>query len=387
MYLNYGRHEVNDDDVDAVVAVLRSSALTQGNCVPLFEIAVCDIVGAKHGLAMNSATAALHAACLALGLRPGDIVWTVPNTFVASANCALMCGADVDFVDIDDHTFNMCLDQLEDKLISAAKTNRLPKIVIPVDFAGLPADLKRISDLRERYGFKVIEDASHSIGSSIFSMKTGSCEWSDITVFSFHPVKIIAAGEGGMALTNCPSIAKSLRLLRSHGITKEFNDYEVKLSRDWYYEQVLLGYNYRMSDIHASLGLSQLSRLSKNVSERNRLAEIYTDKLSSLPLKFQQIPEGFRSSYHLYVVAPNDTLQISDAEKIFDRFRDAQIQAARHYYPVHLQPFFRRLGFREGYCPVAERHGNTSITLPLFPTLNHNEQEKVVDVLYRYFGK
>lgn len=385
MSLNYGKHEISDIDIEAVVEVLRSGPLTQGEVVPKFEQAVCQHVGAKYGVAVNSATAALHSACLALGLGSGDIMWTVPNTFVSTANCGLMCGAEVDFVDIDVGTLNLCPNNLEEKLVKAAKLNKLPKVIISVHFGGLPADQSKLYELKQKYGFKIIEDASHSIGSSIFGVKTGSCKWSDVTVFSFHPVKIITSGEGGMALTNCPVIDKALRLYRTHGITRDFNDYDTKMSRDWYYEQKVLGYNYRMSDIHASLGLSQLSKLDGNLVARNRIAKTYTNCLSSLPLKIQIIPKGFYSSYHLYVIAPKEAVSPSDAEVIFDRLREARIQAARHYYPVHLQPFYQKLGFRRGYCPVAELHGFTSISLPIFPALLENDQSRVLEVIHTHF--
>jgi len=379
----YGRQDVDQSDLDAVMAVLRSDFLTQGPAVPRFERAVAERVNAKHAVAANSATAALHLACLALNLSSGDCLWTVPNTFVASANCGRYCGADVDFVDIDPQTWNMDVVELERKLIRAAKERRLPKIVVPVHFAGQPTDQRAIWELSRKFGFKILEDASHSIGASRESEPVGSCRWSDITVFSFHPVKIITSGEGGMALTNDDSLATRMMLLRSHGITR---DPELLLESQseggpWRYEQQVLGFNYRMTDIHAALGASQLKRLDRYVERRNVLAQRYDRAFQNLPLQLPIVSPNSRSAFHLYVVRIDLADVAKSRKRIFDALRAKQIGVNVHYTPVHLQPYYRSLGFGEGQFPQAEAYGASAITMPLYPTMTELQQDTVISAV------
>jgi UDP-4-amino-4,6-dideoxy-N-acetyl-beta-L-altrosamine transaminase len=373
----YGRHKISQDDIDAVVSVLRSDWLTQGPAVPAFEKIVAAKAGAKHGVAVNSATSALHIACLALGLGPGDRLWTVPNTFVASANCGLYCGAEVDFVDIEPDTGNIDIDALKRKLASAKKAHALPKIVIPVHFAGQPPDQEAIAELAAEYGFEVIDDASHAIGASYKDEPVGSCRWSTITVFSFHPVKIITSGEGGMALTNDAELAWRMTMLRSHGITREHDHMESKAPPPWAYEQQMLGFNYRMTDIQAALGSSQMAHLAAWMGRRNALAQRYDDLLKGLPLGLPIVKAERRSSWHLYVV------RIAAARRcdIFTSLRAAGIGVNVHYTPVHLQPYYRRLGFAHGLFPEAEAHGAEAMSLPLFPALTESMQDEVAMTL------
>ncbi|MCU8087195.1 UDP-4-amino-4,6-dideoxy-N-acetyl-beta-L-altrosamine transaminase [Shewanella sp. SM21] len=375
----YGRHDINQDDIDAVLAVLKSDYLTQGPVVPVFEQAVALAVGAKYSVAVNSATSALHIACLALGVERGDLVWTSPITFVASANSALYCGAEVDFVDVAPYTGNMCPKALATKLLLAAEVGTLPKVVIPVHLCGHSCDMQAISALADEYGFKVIEDASHGIGGSYQGHKLGSCEYSDITVFSFHPVKIITSAEGGMAMTNCAELAAKMALYRSHGITKVPEMMLRPDEGDWYYEQHLLGFNYRMTDLHAALGLSQMSRLDNFVTKRNQLADIYEQELAGLRLNVvDPIPDSI-SARHLYMVR----LQHADQRRIvFDTMRRNDIQVHVHYFPVHLQPFYISLGFQTGDFPNAERFYEEILTLPLYPTLDRSELQYIVATLF-----
>jgi UDP-4-amino-4,6-dideoxy-N-acetyl-beta-L-altrosamine transaminase len=386
----YGRQEVSEADIAAVVEVLRSDFLTQGPVIPRFEQAIAAHVGAKHAVALNSATSALHVACAALGLGPGDSLWTVPNTFVASANCARYCGADVAFVDIDPRTWNLSVAALRAKLDEANRGGRLPKIVVPVHFAGQPTEQEAIWELARRYGFRVIEDASHSIGAARNGEPVGSCRWADITIFSFHPVKIITTGEGGMALTNDGELAARMTMLRSHGITRD----PARLSGrsaptadagaqpgppPWYYEQHLLGFNYRMTDIHAVLGLSQFQRLQSNVERRNALARIYAEALRNLPLQLPVVQPENRSAFHLYVVRLKSVAKSHRA--VFEELRASGIGVGLHYTPVHLQPYYRALGFAPGQFPEAERYAGEALTLPLYPTLRAQDQEYVIRAL------
>jgi UDP-4-amino-4,6-dideoxy-N-acetyl-beta-L-altrosamine transaminase len=376
----YGRQSISQEDVDAVVAVLRSDFLTQGPIVPRFEQAVADRVGARHGVAVNSATSALHIACLALGVGPGDVVWTTPNTFVASANCARYCGASVDFVDIDATTWNMSIPALEAKLSAAAAAGRLPKVLIPVHFSGQACDMAAIGALAERYGFKVIEDASHAIGATYRDSRIGDCRYSDIVIFSFHPVKIITTGEGGMALTNDDELAWKMSALRSHGITRDPVRLHNKNAAPWQYEQQMLGYNYRMIDVEAALGLSQLERLEAFVVRRNEIAQRYHRLLQRLPLVLPTIGQDRRSSFHLYVVR----LPARDParhRKVFEALRAAGIGVNLHYTPVHLQPDFVQLGFAPGMFEEAEAYGESAITLPIYPAMTDEDQDRVVDAL------
>ena len=381
MTIPYGRQSISPADIEAVVRVLQSDFLTQGPVVPAFEVAVAQKVGAQHAVAVNSATSALHIACLALGLQPGDLLWTVPNTFVASANCGRYCGADIDFVDIDPLTWNISIARLEEKLIRAKQNGRLPKVVVPVHFGGQPTEQEAIWELAQQYGFKVLEDASHSIGSSRSGEMTGSCRWSDITVFSFHPVKIITSGEGGMALTNDERLAWQMSMLRSHGITREQDRFLNESLGAWYYEQQLLGFNYRMTEIEAALGVSQLSRIDLFVEQRNALAAFYDDALKELPLQVQVIQSGNRSAYHLYVVQLDAQKVPKPHRQIFDELRRAGIGVNVHYMPVHAQPYYRQLGFTEGAFPVAENYGAHALSLPLYPELTREQQIFVVDKL------
>jgi UDP-4-amino-4,6-dideoxy-N-acetyl-beta-L-altrosamine transaminase len=385
----YARQQVNQADIDAVVAVLQADFLTQGPVIARFEQAIASKANASYAVAFNSATSALHAACLALNLRPGDRLWTVPNTFVASANCARHCGAHVDFVDIDPLTWNLSSAELEAKLARARRESALPSVVVPVHFGGQPTEQERIHALGREYGFRILEDASHSLGGERRGEPVGSCRWSDITVLSFHPAKIITSGEGGMALTNDADLAASLLLLRSHGITRDPRRFQRPAAREapgaepeaWYYEQQVLGFNYRLTDIHAALGLSQLDRLEEFVDRRNRLASRYQEMLQDEPLQLPVIQPGNRSAFHLYVVRVKGANGRHNRRQVFDALRRRGIGVNVHYLPVHLQPYYRALGFAEGQFPEAEVHGATAITLPLYPGLTEEQQDEVVSAL------
>lgn len=377
----YGRQDITEDDIEAVVEVLRSDLITQGPVVPEFEEAIAGNVKAKYSVAVNSGTSALHIACIALGLGPGDSLWTVPNTFVASANCGRYCGAEIDFVDIDPLTWNISTERLREKLVLARKEKSLPKVIVPVHFAGQPPEQEEIRELAEEFDFRVLEDASHAIGASRNNEPVGSCRWSDITAFSFHPVKIITTAEGGMALTNDDELYQKMSMLRTHGITRDTGRLERPAQGPWYYEQQQLGFNYRMTDIQAALGLSQLARLEGYVGRRNMLAERYDSELQDLPLKSQAILPGNRSAFHLYVIRlKRDEIRKTHRE-IFDELRNNGIGVNLHYMPVHLQPYYRELGFREGRYPEAEQYGQDAITLPLYPKMSLEEQDYVVTVL------
>lgn len=381
----YGRQDVTDADIQAVVDVLRSDYLTQGPAVPAFEKAVASYCGVEHAIAANSATSALHIACLALGVGKGDIVWTSPITFVASANCALYCGASVDFVDIDFHSYNMSIERLQEKLEQAEKSGRLPKVVIPVHLAGQSCEMKAIHLLSKRYGFKVIEDASHAIGGKYQDMPVGDCRFSDITIFSFHPVKIITTGEGGMAVTNNPQLARKMELLRSHGVTRDPAEMSHAPDGPWYYQQIDLGFNYRMTDIQAALGLSQMSRLDDYVAGRHEIAEKYNDYLadiSGIELP-RQHPDTY-SAWHLYIVRL--TSNSSTHLEIFNSLRRNGVGVNLHYIPVHLQPYYQSLGFKDGNYPEAESYYKEALSLPLYPLLTNQQIEKVVEELKRAIG-
>jgi len=377
----YGRQDISEADIQAVVDVLRSDFLTQGPAVPAFEKAVADYCGAGHAVTVNSATSALHIACLALGVGKGDIVWTSPITFVASANCALYCGADVDFVDIDPRTYNLSTERMAEKLAQAEKSGRLPKVVIPVHLCGQPCDMAGIHALSQRYGFKIIEDASHAIGGKYKGEPIGNCRYSDITVFSFHPVKIITTGEGGMALTNDAQLVKRMQLLRSHGITRDTADMTHAPDGPWYYQQIELGFNYRMTDLQAALGLSQMQRLGEFVTRRHVIAKRYEQLLSALPVITPwQHPDGY-SGLHLYVIR----LKLAEIGKthrqVFEALRAAGIGVNLHYIPVHRQPYYEGLGFKAGYCPEAEQYYAEAISLPMYPNLTEAQQDKVIESL------
>ena len=377
----YGRQDIVQADIDAVIDVLKSDFLTQGPVVPQFEEAVAKKVHAKYAVAVNSATSALHIACLALGLKKGDWLWTSPITFVASANCALYCGAQVDFVDIDPRTYNISPQELERKLILAEREGRLPKIVIPVHFAGQSCDMKAIHALAKKYNIKIIEDASHAIGGKYQEQYIGGCQYSDITVFSFHPVKIITTGEGGMAVTNDESLASKMRLFRSHGITKEVGEMTREPDGPWYYEQIDLGFNYRMTDIQAALGLSQLSRLDQYVQKRREIAEIYNERLSSLPISLPMQNPKTESAFHLYVIRIANESSDKNRRATYDQLLNAGIAANLHYIPVYFHPYYLQQGFRKGYCLNAESYYETALSIPLFPELVARDIDLIVTTL------
>ncbi len=373
----YGRQSIDDDDIAAVVEALRSDFITQGPAIEEFERTVAEYCGVKHAVAVSNGTAALHVAVLAAGLRAGERLWTSPITFVASANCARYVGADVDFVDIDPDTLNLDPVALAEKLERAAAEGTLPKVVIPVHFGGQSCDMDRISELAERYGFTVIEDASHAIGGSWNGDKVGSCARSWMTTFSFHPVKIVTTAEGGMVTTNDEDIAERLKLFRTHGVTRDTSLMRNPSEGGWYYEQVELGYNYRLTDIQAALGTSQMRRIDGFVERRNELAARYAELLSGLPLDVQQVLPAAHSAYHLFVVRLRDESAASRRE-FFDRLREAGIGANVHYIPVHLQPYYRDLGFGPGDFPVAEAYYRRAVTLPLYPAMTDADQDAVV---------
>lgn len=374
----YGRQDITQDDIAAVEEVLRSDFLTQGPAVPRFESSIALYCQASHAVATNSATSALHIACLALGLGPGDWLWTSPITFVASANCGLYCGAQVDFVDIDPVTYNMSAKALADKLAQAEKVGRLPKIVVPVHLCGQSCDMASIHDLAAQYGFHVIEDASHAIGARYQDLPVGDCRYSDIAVFSFHPVKIITTAEGGVATTRSAELASRMALLRSHGITRDPDQMDGSSDGAWYYQQVALGFNYRMTDVQAALGVSQMARLDAYVSRRHELAAVYDQQLAGLPVRLPQQHAASHSSYHLYPVriqAPNQRASV------FNHMRQAHIGVNVHYIPVHLQPYYQRLGFKPGDFPEAENYYKEAISLPLYSGLTSADQRTVIDSL------
>ncbi|QWE29648.1 UDP-4-amino-4,6-dideoxy-N-acetyl-beta-L-altrosamine transaminase [Polynucleobacter sp. AM-7D1] len=375
----YARQDVNDQDVSAVIEVLRSDYLTQGPLVERFENSVKSFCHAKAAIAVNSATSALHISCLAMGVKSGDIVWTSPISFVASSNCALYCGASVDFIDIDPLTYNISAMALEEKLISSALQNKLPKVVIAVHFSGQPCDMETIFSLSQKYGFKIIEDASHAIGAQYKNLAVGSGQYSDITIFSFHPVKIITSGEGGMILTNNLELSKKCQLLRSHGIESISGELNLHPSKEiWNYQQIDLGFNYRMTDIQAALGLSQMTRLSDFIAKRRTLAARYDILLANFPITTPwQHPDGL-SAYHLYVIRLHTDKLKKGQHQIYDELRDLGILVNLHYIPIYLHPYYVKMGFKRGYCPEAEQYFSQALSLPLFSGLNAEDQELVV---------
>ncbi len=373
----YGRQDISTDDVAAVVAVLQSDYLTQGPVVPAFERAVAQWCGATYAVASNSATSALHVACMALGLGPGDVLWTVPNTFVASANCAIYCGATVDFVEIDPVRYTMCPRALGEKLEMAAALGRLPKVIVPVHLCGQSAEMDAICSLARKYGIKVIEDASHAIGATYQGKPVGDCRYSDICVFSFHPVKIITTAEGGLATTQDAKLARAMELARSHGITREADEMSHAPDGPWYYQQVTLGYNYRMTEMQAALGLSQMARLPAMVARRAELAARYDRLLADLPLTLPTQSADTASSWHLYVIQVDPTRH----RAIFEGLRARGIGVNLHYIPVHTQPYYAAMGFSPGTFPISEGYYARAISIPLYFGLSDVAQDQVVAAL------
>jgi len=382
----YGRQDITQTDIDAVVGVLQSDFLTQGPMVPRFELSVAQHVGATHALAVNSATSALHIACLALGLGPGDRLWTTPITFVASANCALYCGADVDFVDIDPHTYNLCPQALALKLEQAEREGTLPKVVVPVHLCGQPCDMQAIHALSQRYGFKIIEDASHAIGGKYQGEFIGNSRYSDITVFSFHPVKIITTAEGGMALTNDEALANKMALLRTHGITPDPAQMTREADGPWYYQQIDLGFNYRMPELQAALGVTQMERLAQYVARRPQQARRYDDLLTGLPVTAPWQHADSYSGLHLYVIR----LQLDKIQKthrqVFEALRELGIGVNLHYIPVHTQPYYERMGFKPDDFPQSQTYYQEAISIPMFQTMTDEQQDEVVQALKKSLG-
>ena len=374
----YGHQDITQADIDAVVAVLRSDFLTQGPAVSAFEEAVANYCGAQHAVAVNSATSALHIACLALGVGKGDVVWTTPITFVASANCALYCGAIIDFVDIDPRTYNLSVERLTEKLARAERTGKLPKVVIPVHLCGQPCDMAGIHALGQHYGFKIIEDASHAIGGKYKGDPIGNCRYSDITVFSFHPVKIITTAEGGMALTNDAELANKMALLRSHGITRDPAQMTHEPDGPWYYQQIELGFNYRMTELQAALGVSQMERLETYVARRHRLARRYDELLVDLPVTLPWQHQDGYSGLHLYVIRLQlDKISRSHRE-VFASLREHGIGVNLHYIPMHTQPYYQRMGFKPDDFPQAQTYYREAISLPMYPGLTEEQQNEVI---------
>jgi UDP-4-amino-4,6-dideoxy-N-acetyl-beta-L-altrosamine transaminase len=374
----YGHQDIDVSDIDAVTSILRSDWLTQGPTIEQFEHSVTSYCGARFGVAVNSGTSALHIACMACGVTTGDFVWTSPITFVASSNCALYCGASVDFVDIDPVSYNISVLALEQKLAIAARSGKLPKVVVVVHFSGQPCEMTRLAELARQYGFKIIEDASHALGASYRQSPIGSCAYSDITVFSFHPVKIITTAEGGMAMTNDESLCGALRRLRSHGITRDPAELQFESDGPWYYEQQALGYNYRLTDIHAALGISQMRRIDGFIERRRALADRYNKALADLPLTLPAQAAHSASSWHLYVIRLQLDQLSRTRRQIFEALRTADVGVNVHYIPVHLQPFYQALGFKAGDFPESEAYYKEAITLPLYPGLADEQHDLII---------
>jgi UDP-4-amino-4,6-dideoxy-N-acetyl-beta-L-altrosamine transaminase len=380
-YIPYGRQDINQADIQAVVEVLQSDWLTQGPAIEQFEKTVADYCGAKYAVAVNSATSALHIACMAAGLGQNDILWTSPNTFVASANCGRYCGAAVDFVDIDFRTYNMSIEKLKEKLVRAKREGGLPKVVVPVHFSGQSCEMNQISILAKEYGFTVIEDASHAIGGRYKEKKVGSCVYSDMAVFSFHPVKIVTTAEGGMVLTNDQELYEKLTQFRSHGITRNQDLMTEEAHGPWYYQQIDLGYNYRMTDIQAALGLSQMNRLDEFVTKRQAIADRYNQELQDLPIILPwQHPDTY-SAYHLYVICLEEDKITKTHRQVFEELRQAGIGVNLHYIPVHTQPYYSQLGFDWGDFPVSEYYYSTAISIPMYSAMLEEQQGEVTRVI------
>ena len=379
--ISYGKQDINQADIDSVIDVLRSNFLTQGPQVPLFENTVTSYCNAKYAVAVNSATSALHIACLSLGLTEGDWLWTSPNSFVASANCGLYCGAQVDFTDIDPLTYNLSVTELEKKLIQAKQEDKLPKIVIPVHFAGQSCNMKKIFSLSREYGFRIIEDASHAIGGKYLDKLIGDCQYSDITVFSFHPVKIITTAEGGLATTNSKDLAEKMQLYRSHGITRDESLMTDRADGAWYYQQVDLGFNYRMTELQAALGVSQMNRLNEFITKRHILQERYDSLLGSLPIIKPYQDKDSYSALHLYSIQIDLDKANKNRQQVFNELREGGIGVNVHYIPIHIQPYYRQFGFKDGDFPISESYYNRALTIPLFHSMTFNQQDQTVSIL------
>jgi UDP-4-amino-4,6-dideoxy-N-acetyl-beta-L-altrosamine transaminase len=377
----YGKQDINQADIDSVVDVLQSDFLTQGPQVPLFEKTVSDYCDVEYGVAVNSATSALHIACMALGLGRGDYLWTSPNTFVASANCGLYCGAKVDFVDIDLKTYNLSVEELEKKLIQAKQEGKLPKIVVPVHFAGQSCDMRGIHSLSQDYGFKIIEDASHAIGGRYLDQSIGCCQYSDITVFSFHPVKIITTAEGGLATTNNEKLSERMKLFRSHGVTRDSKLMTKKSKGDWYYQQIELGFNYRMTELQAALGISQMRRLDEFVDVRHQHQKRYDELLKGLPIATPYQDLDNYSALHLYPIQIQRDKVKNTRKEIFEALRAAGVGVNVHYIPVHTQPYYKNIGFGKGDYPNAESYYENAISIPMFYAITKGQQDEVCDLL------
>ncbi|SFL45192.1 UDP-4-amino-4,6-dideoxy-N-acetyl-beta-L-altrosamine transaminase [Pelosinus propionicus] len=380
-YIPYGRQDINQADIEAVIQVLQSDWITQGPAIEQFERKIAEYCGAKYAVAVNSATSALHIACMSAGLGPEDILWTSPNTFVASANCGRYCGAAVDFVDIDFRTYNMSVEKLKEKLINAKIEGKLPKVVVPVHFSGQSCEMDTILMLAKEYGFTVIEDASHAVGGSYKEQKVGSCVYSDMTVFSFHPVKIVTTAEGGMVLTNKRELYEKLIRFRSHGITRDPELMIGEIHGPWYYQQIDLGFNYRMTDIQAALGLSQMERLDQFVTKRHAVAEKYNKELQNLPVVLPWQHPNTYSAYHLYVICLEENKIVKTHKQIFEELREAGIGVNLHYIPVHTQPYYRQLGFEWGDFPVSEYYYSTAISIPIYSAMTDADQDYVIKTL------
>ena len=371
----YSRQSINDDDINEVIKVLKSDLITQGPIVQKFAKTICTYTSSNYSVLTNSATSALHIACLSLGLGKGDILWTSPNSYVASANVGLLCNAEIDFVDIDPFNYNICINALSDKLKNAEKYGKLPKIVMPVHFAGQSCDMKAIKKLSEKYGFKIIEDASHAIGGSYNGAKIGSCIFSDITVFSFHPVKIITTAEGGCATTNNTEIFENLKLFSSHGVTRDPKKMDIKTDEPWIYDQISIGLNYRMSDLNAALGLSQILKIDKFITKRHEIARNYSKQLKTIDLTLPKQEDYSLSAFHLFPI------QVKNRKKVFNLLHQNNIKVNVHYRPIYTQPFWQKKGFKYGMCPNAEYYYSRAISLPMFYDLNDEMQNKVIEVL------
>ena len=380
-FLPYGRQNITEEDIDSVINILKSDFLTQGPSIEAFEELIGKLTHSKFAVAVNSATSALHLACLALDVKKGDEVWTVPNTFVASANCALYCNATIDFVDIDPFSWCMSPEALDKKIQERlSKNKKLPKVIIPVHLAGQSCEMEKIKEIADEYNIKIIEDASHAIGGSYKGEPIGSCKYSDITVFSFHPVKIITTGEGGAAVCNDLKIATRMSLLRSHGITRDINFMENPSANPWYYEQIELGYNFRMSDIHAALGISQIKRIKDFLKIRNQIATKYNSALQNINLKKQQLYADTYSSRHLYIIRIDEKLH----KEFMTDARKKGIGVNLHYLPLHLHPYYRKLGFSEGAFPESEQYAKEAVSLPIFVEMKNEDQNRVIDFVVNY---